>query len=113
MEEVRAKFSKGLTQADGQAIREIVPTVVGTAAQAEVDVEATSTDKSSKVKLVGVSGEFGDILNFQPSGGTFLKADHHDRELRVCVLGAEVARALFPISEPIGQQVKLGDQWLR
>lgn len=111
VEEVRAKFSQGLTLNDAESIRAIVPTVEQVAPQAEVEVEAKYQDKSSKVTLVGVTPEIQALLNYKPDRGGFLTQDHYERDLRVCVLGADVARALFPIEDPIGKQVKLGDQW--
>ncbi len=111
LEEVRAKFSPGLSIADAQAIQDIVPSAVSVAPQAELEVDAKHNDKSIKVTLVGVDHAFQAIFKYQASAGHFLLPDHHTRELRVCILGADAARNLFPIEDPIGKQVKLDDQW--
>ena len=111
LEEVRAKFSQGLSLTDAEAIRTIVPSVVYVAPQAELEVEAKYGDKAAKITLVGVDDAFRAIFGSTPASGRFLSHDHHAREVRVCVLGAEVARTLFPIDDPIGKQVKLDDQW--
>jgi putative ABC transport system permease protein len=68
-------------------------------------------DKSSKVMVVGVSGEFSEILNFTPKDGSFFTALHQRQEQRACVLGAEAVRSLFPVESPLGKKVKLHDQW--
>ncbi len=111
LEEARAKFSQGLTLDDAEAIKNIVPTVVRVAPQAEMEIEAKYEDKSAKCTIVGVTAEFKDILNYEPSLGVFLDSDHHQRELRICVLGEEVARTLFPVQNPLRKMVKLDDQW--
>lgn len=111
LEEVRAKFSQGLTMQDAEAIKKIVSTVEEVAPQAEVEVEAKFEDKTSKVTLVGVTPIFQSLLNYTPDRGDFISQDHYDRDQRVCILGSEVARTLFPIENPIGKLVKLGDQW--
>ena len=111
LEEVRAKFSRGLSIRDADAIKKIIPTVEAVSAQAEMEVEAVHADRSEKVMLVGVSPTYSDILNFVPTSGTFLTETHHRLNMRVCVLGADVARSLFPIGDPVGKPVKLGDQW--
>ena len=111
LEEARARFSSGLSLADAEAIRRIVPGAVHVAPQAELDVEAKYGDKSTKITLVGVSDAFKEIFQSVPSSGEFLWRDQHEREVRVCVLGADVARSLFPIVDPVGRQVKLDDQW--
>lgn len=111
LEEVRAKFSQGLNLKDAQAIQSIVPSVETLAPQSELESEAKFQDKSVKVTLVGVTPEFRELLNYFPDRGEFLTEDHYNRDMRVCILGAEVAKSLFPIGDPIGQQVKLHDQW--
>lgn len=111
LEEVRAKFSPGLSIADAQAIQDIVPSAVSVAPQAELEVDAKHNDKSIKVTLVGVDNAFQAIFGSHASAGHFLLPDHHARELLVCILGADAARNLFPIEDPIGKQVKLDDQW--
>lgn len=97
LEEIRAKFSQGLSLKDVEAIIKIVPTVEYVAPQTELEVEAKYEDKSAKITLVGVTSTFKNVLNYEPKLGTFLTDDHHNRELRVCVLGADVANNLFPV----------------
>jgi len=111
LEEVRAKFSSGLSIADADAIRDIVPSAVYVAPQTEHEIDAKRNDKSIKVTLIGVDNAYQTIFDAHLASGHFLTLDHHKRELRVCVLGADAARELFPIDEPLGKQVKLDDQW--
>ena len=113
LEEVRAKFSRGLSLADARALSDIVPAVVDVAPQAELEVEAKYADRSSKSVVVGVTPAFSKLLGYVASSGQFLDADHYEREQRVCVLGADVARTLFPIESAVGQRVKLDDQWFK
>jgi putative ABC transport system permease protein len=111
LEEVRAKFSFGLSIKDAEAILDIVPTVELIAPQAEIDAEVKYEDKSVKVTLVGVTQTYEKILNYVPRVGLFLNDDHHKREVNVCVLGADAANKLFPLEDPIGKMVKIQDQW--
>ena len=111
LEEVRAKFSRGLSLKDAEAIKSIVPTVEYISPQAEIEFEAKYEDKSVKSTIVGVTSSFKDILNYKPQVGAFLTTDHHDRSLRVCILGAEVVKKLFPVESPLGKKVKLDYQW--
>ena len=111
LEEVRAKFSQGLSLQDAEAILAILPTVEKVAPQAEIEVEAKHEDKSDKITLVGVTPDYRSVVNFTPDRGAFLTEDQYAKDQRVCVLGADVARTLFPIDDPVGKQVKLGDQW--
>jgi putative ABC transport system permease protein len=111
LEVVRTKFSQGLSLGDTKAITEIVPGVTGVAPQSEAKLDAMFGDKSSKATVIGVTPEVTKILNFRIDNGLFINQDHYDRELKVCVLGANISRELFSYEDPLGKNIKLGDQW--
>jgi putative ABC transport system permease protein len=111
LELVRTKFSQGLTLDDTRAIGEIVPGVKGVAPQSEAKLDAMYSDKSSKATVIGVIPEVTNILNYRIDKGIFIDNDHYDRQLKVCVLGANIARELFSYEDPLGKNIKLGDQW--
>jgi putative ABC transport system permease protein len=111
LEQVRTKFSQGLSLGDTKAISEIVPGVKGVAPQAEAKLDAMYEDKSSKATVIGVTPEVTNILTYRMDKGIFIDMDHYDRQLKVCVLGANIARELFSYEDPIGRNIKLGDQW--
>lgn len=112
LEEVRAKFSPGLSLQDAALIKEIVPGVDRIASQAEITSEVKSGDKSSRSTVIGVTPEFLDMMNYSTKSGDVINDVHYRNRLKVCVLGAGVAGTLFPGEEPIGQMVKIEDQWL-
>jgi putative ABC transport system permease protein len=112
MEEVRAKFSQGLSIQDANVIKEIVPGVEKIASQSEISTEAKYTDKSVKSTVIGITPDFAELLNYRTAKGDFITTDHYDRNLKVCVLGAGVAATLFRNEDPIGKMVKLEDQWM-
>ena len=111
LEEVRMKFSQGLSLRDAEVIREIVPGVIDVAPQAETKMDAKYADRSSKATLIGITPSILRILNYQTDKGAFINDDQYDRQLKVCILGSVIARELFGYDDPIGQNVKLGDQW--
>ncbi|MBG0861193.1 MAG: ABC transporter permease [Bacteroidales bacterium] len=111
LEDVRTKFSKGLSLDDTKAIAEIVPGVIGIAPQSEAKLDAMYEDKSAKATVIGVTPEIVNILNYRIDKGTFIISDHSNRQLKVCVLGANIARELFSYEDPLGRNIKLGDQW--
>jgi putative ABC transport system permease protein len=111
LEEVRVKFSQGLSMEDADAIREIVPGVVEVAPQAETKLDARYADKSAKAAVIGITPAILSILSYRIDKGAFINQDQYDRQLKVCVIGAGISRQLFGYENPIGQSVKLGDQW--
>jgi putative ABC transport system permease protein len=112
LEEVRAKFSQGLSIQDANVIKEIVPGVEKMASQSEISTEAKYTDKSVKSTVIGITPDFAEMLNYKTAKGDFITADHYKRNLKVCVLGAGVAATLFRNENPMGKMVKLEDQWM-
>jgi putative ABC transport system permease protein len=112
LEEVRAKFSRGLTLEDAAVISEIVPGVTNSASQAEISAEVKYTDKSVKSTVIGITPGFIEMLNFKTEKGSFVNADHYDKALKVCVLGAGVASTLFRNEHPLGKMIKIEDQWM-
>src|SRR5690606_14100287 len=111
LEEVRAKFSPGLSLEDAAVIKEIVPGVERTASQSEISLDVKYSDRSAKSTVIGITPEFTDVLNYKTGQGDFISSRHYDRRSRVCVLGAGVASALFQREDPLGKMVKLDDQW--
>ena len=108
----RAKFSQGLSIADANAIKEIIPSVLDVAPQSEKDIEAKYEDKSGKASIIGITPNIKNILNYSAEKGIFINNDHYNRKLKVCVLGSSIAKKLFPFENPIGKSIKLEDQWL-
>ena len=112
LEEVRAKFSAGLSLADAQAIKEIVPQVVEVAPQSEKEVQVQYSDRSGKGTVIGITPIYKNILNYTLQKGTFVTQDQYNQFLKVCVLGNGIAKILFPFEDPIGKSIKVDDQWL-
>lgn len=112
LEEVRTKFSLGLSIADANAIKEIIPSVLEVAPQAEKETEAKYEDKSAKASIIGITPNFKNILNYSAEKGIFINNDHYNRKLKVCILGASIAKKLFPYENPVGNSIKMEDQWL-
>lgn len=111
LEEVRAKFSPGLSLEDAAVIREMVPGVKYTASQSEISLDVKYSDRSAKSTIIGITPEFTEVLNYKTGSGSFITDDHYDRKMKVCVLGAGVAKTLFQREDPLGKMVKLDDQW--
>ena len=112
LEEVRAKFSQGLSRQDAQVIRDIVPGVNKISSQAETDADVKYEDKSTKSTVIGISTEFLPMMNYKLSKGEFISDKQYVQRSKVCILGAGVALSLFQHEEPMGKMVKIDDQWL-
>lgn len=112
LEEVRAKFSPGLTVQDAEVIAEIVPGIVRVALQAEINSDVKFYDKSVKSTIIGVSPDFLTMMNYRLQKGEMINQKHYDQRYKICILGAGVANTLFKNEDAVGQMVKIEDQWL-
>ncbi|KAA6301203.1 MAG: Macrolide export ATP-binding/permease protein MacB [Candidatus Ordinivivax streblomastigis] len=112
LEETRAKFSQGLSLQDAAVMKEIVPGVTRVAVQAEITTEVKYADKAVKSNIIGVSPNYLEMMNYQLQRGELIGETHYNQRLKVCVLGAGVAHDLFQQLDPVGQMVKIDDQWM-
>ena len=95
LEEVRAKFSAGLSIQDAKVIAEIVPGIVRVALQAEINSDVKFYDKSVKSTIIGVSPDFLTMMNYRLQKGEMINQKHYDQRYKICILGAGVANTLF------------------
>ncbi len=111
LEEVRARFSRGLSLDDIDGIRQIVPDVADIAPQVDQAVEARFEDQSLKGTLIGVTSNYLSMVNLNLTRGIFITPEHQQNALRVCVIGAGIVRKLFPHQDPLHKMIKLEEQW--
>jgi putative ABC transport system permease protein len=112
LEEVRAKFSQGLSIRDASVLMDIVPGIVRMASQAEINTDVKYADKSVKSTVIGITPDFLSMMNYRLRDGEFITEEHYGYRSRVCVLGAGVAASLYPKENPVGKMAKIEDQWL-
>jgi len=112
LEEVRAKFSQGLSVHDAQAIKDIAPGVETIASQSETSADVKYADRSVKSTVIGVTPEFFAMTNYSLKSGEWLNETHNTLRRKVCILGAGVAANLYRQEEPVGKMIKIEDQWL-
>jgi putative ABC transport system permease protein len=101
----------GLRLADADAVRAVVPHLVAAAPVREAALAAEAGGRTTDAGVVGTTAAYRDAARLSLAAGRFLTdVDLGDRK-RVAVLGATVARALFPFEPAVGQRVVLGGDW--
>ncbi len=111
LEEVRAKFSQGLSLEDAKVIQEIAPGIQQVASQAEISTDIKYADKSVKSTVIGVTPDFLGMMNYKIQKGDLINNSQYGEKLKVCVVGAGVASGLFKQEDPVGKMIKIEDQW--
>ncbi|MSU36533.1 MAG: FtsX-like permease family protein [Pedosphaera sp.] len=103
----------GLTNEDLKRIRNTIPGVE-TALPARVIREyvwniAVRVD----VDIVGTLPDYPVVRNHQVAIGRFFNQADLDAAETVCVLGTEMVQKLFPLDEPLGKDVRIGENYYR
>ena len=63
--------------------------------------------KYESAAITGTSMELAEIRDLGIANGRFFRGDEETRAAQVAVIGADVADALFPASDPLGQTVRI------
>ena len=105
-------FSAGLTLADGEAVREVMPQALRGGADARHrDGRAGRTQTRHGEHRGHDARTMWTRREAIPARGRFLDWAEVDSLSRVCVLGAGLARDLFLLGDPVGERVKVGRDW--
>ncbi|MDJ0746205.1 MAG: ABC transporter permease [Xenococcaceae cyanobacterium MO_167.B27] len=104
---------KTLVLEDAKAIAEQVPSVSAVAPQIKAKELINHGNLSLEVNLVGTTPEFLSVRNFQVAKGSFFNAQQVQRHDLAVVLGADLAKKLFPQENPIGKKIRLKNSRFR
>ncbi len=108
----RGQFSPGLTLSDAQSIAKILPTVQRVSPESEISAFAMSEGIRRPVRVAGVTPEYFDVFNLGLSAGEMFSAEHMLRSAPVAIIGNNIRGIFFGNTNPIGKQIKAGNNWL-
>jgi putative ABC transport system permease protein len=100
--------TKDLTLGDAEAIARRVPGIARIAPLTMATETVGHRDRRRQVAVVGATSEFLAVRRLRLGRGTFLPPGDLRRGVAVTVLGAAVARELFPADDPLGKVVRIG-----
>lgn len=103
----------GLSLRDAQAVKGVVPHLLAIAPVREAPLEAEFSGRRNDVVVVGTTPDYQTAARLRVAQGRFLTdLDLEDRK-RVAVLGATLARSLFPLGDPRGETIRVGDDYFQ
>jgi putative ABC transport system permease protein len=106
------KYSPGLTLADAEAIRSVLPNVERISPEVSVSTFVVHGGVRYPAKILAVSTDFFHLYNLGLSNGDYFTQYQNEHGLPVCVIGHNVKTKLFNNEDPIGQYIKFGGIWL-
>ncbi len=105
------KFSPGLTSADADAIRQVVPNVDAASAEVVVNTLITREGRRRSGKLVGVDTAYFRMMNLDLMAGAQFTSAQVEQGRPVAIIGYGVRTRFFTTEDPIGHAIKVGDTW--
>lgn len=72
--------------------------------------EAKYKEKTKKVTVTGVTGNYGEVMNTKAATGEWFTDADDQRKARVCALGSKLATELFGNIDPVNKKIKIDGQ---
>ena len=101
--------SYGLTYADAERIRSSLPSAEVVVPARRIPVIARHLTRRTRAEVLGTVPWYDATYGIQMAGGRWLTTLDQHKIDNVCVLGAGIARTLFPRSDPVGESLWLGE----
>jgi putative ABC transport system permease protein len=98
-----------LTLEDSEALSRL-PELEAVVPMVQGNAEVKAQGRTRRITLYGVGAEMDRAFRLSVASGRFLPADDPRTARPFVVLGAKVARELFPGTNPLGQRLQVGDQ---
>jgi putative ABC transport system permease protein len=99
----------GLTYRDLERIRETVPTIVSVTPMREFRKDVRVFDRHFEGRVVSVMPNYLETNGLKIAQGRFISDLDNETFAYVVVLGGESAEILFPVENPVGKSVRVGE----
>jgi putative ABC transport system permease protein len=108
------KISPGLTMSDYRIMRDDVAGVVASTPRKRLTPSKMAPRPQQEMPTVyGINPVYEQIAGLHLLEGRFFSQDEETNSAPVCVLGTAAKWSLFGSSDPLGQYVKVNEQWFR
>ncbi len=106
------RFSPGLTLQDVESISRIVPTVRRTSPEVQISAYAMKGTIRRPVRVAGVTPEYFEVFSLDLARGTMFTPQQLKDGAPVAVIGNNIRAIFFGNTDPVGRQIKAGNNWL-
>jgi len=102
-------LSDEITLADLAAVRLDIPDVTEVAGTHDLQMTVVAGSVERPVALVAVTAGFQKIRNLLVLNGRYFDIDDMQSHSKVCLLTEDLARVVFPGTNPVGQDIRVGE----
>lgn len=106
------RFSPGLTLNDAYSIKEIIPSVQRVSPELEISTFGFHQGVRRPVRIAGVNPEHFELFALNIVYGSSFTEDMVRNGAPVCVISNQVRAVFFGNIDPVGRQIKVGNNWL-
>ncbi|MEZ5044189.1 MAG: ABC transporter permease [Saprospiraceae bacterium] len=106
-------FSPGLTLEDLTALQRVIPNLEKISPEIVLPTNVIQSAQLEKAKCIGVTNSFFELNQLLLDVGDFFHDQHLEGGKPVCIIGKNIQIQFFKDQDPIGQQIKCGNTWLR
>jgi putative ABC transport system permease protein len=108
----KKKFSPGLTIRDVESITTTIPGLSKISPEISLDTYVIRNGFRRSAKLVGVDPSYFEIYNFSLTDGQAFSEEQRRVGSPVCIVGHGIKSKFFPVENPLGKSIKVGQHWL-
>jgi putative ABC transport system permease protein len=106
-------LSYGITRSDLRRVRHFLPDAAHIVPLKSVGDEMSFRAARLVSQAYGTTPELLDVAKLRISRGRYLTTQDDENRSAVAVIGDQVARQLFPLREPLGEELRIGDRLFR
>ncbi len=103
----------GITRADAEVLSQSFPGAEAIVPLKEVGGQVLRGSRRQTSQAHGVTPDLLDAARIRVARGRYITADDLEQRAMVAVVGAEVAKEMFPLEDPLGQTLRIDDKTLR
>lgn len=98
-----------ITPGDLQAVQQEIPEVQQAAGTHDMRMSVTVEGQVHPIALVGVTEAFNEVRHLVVSRGRYFDQDDMMSRSKVCLITEQLASSMFPYSDPVGQDLAIGE----
>ncbi len=102
-----------LTLEDAAVISEQIPYIASVAPSSSTSLQLIVGAQNVRAQVTGVTPEYLPTYNLDIADGAFISAYDYQRGARVAVIGSNIKETLFQGADPLGQQMRMGNNIVR
>jgi putative ABC transport system permease protein len=104
----RSAATDTLTMEDAEAIAEQVDNVSAVAPYSSTNLQLVVGTENMNASINGVTTDYVEVANLELAEGSFISDQDYQRGASVAVIGTNVKDTLFPDTDPVGQEMRMG-----